>query len=953
MRWIVFLLLLLAPLVAAAAPPPASPFLAIDPGLHTGTIRAIDASADGSLIATASEDKTVRLWSVTEKRLLRTFRLPQSAGEGGRAYAVALSPDGRILAAGGLDADHEINRQGGYVYLFDTISGRIISRLGPVADAVYILDFSGDGKQLAAGLANGAGILLWEAPFTGTALQDQTIGGSLTDLAFDPAGTLYAAAEDGMLRIYGKDLQSLARMALPGGGIAGSLSISPGGTLLAIGYKDRAAIDIVSLSQQRIVHSVDTGFVTRGNLAKVAWSGDGRTLYATGTFFINDPDPFLIFALPDEGRGAPELVGDTMGSVMDMVTLPGAGAAFASALPEVGLLGNENTRLGPANANMTEKLGREFQLAADGQSVWFGLDVGAKDPWLFDAANLTFKSLASPPQDFSGPDTASLPLQNWEDTDQPTLGGVPLPLRPGDQSHAAAIVPGARGVIVGSGWGLTRFDTAGGILWRARTYGTCWGVNVSADGKLVIAAYDDGTLRWYRSENGQELLSFYVHVPTKRWIAWTPSGYYSAAPGAEDLIGWHVNGKSWTDAPVYYPASRFRDHFYRPDVVALALAVRDEAKAVAEADQLAARKAEPAVVEDMLPATVEILAATREIETSTPEIAITYRLSSPAGREITRVELRIDDRPAATRGVAQDETAYPVDEELSLQVKLPKRDSVLSLIAYIGDQPGPSASVQVRWRGPGDETARHDLHALLIGVSQYQNEAMRLGYAAKDAQDLAAKLQNQAGTFYNAVNVEVLADAQATKSAVEKQLTLLKKRARPDDTVLVFLAGHGMTSAAFDFYFLATDSDMDQDLLEATAVDGRLIRKILGSLPGRVVLMMDTCRSGAGIEGAVDMSRAANDMAQENAGIVMFASAQGREDSLETAEWQNGAFTEALLSILDDPQIYGGDGRLSIPELEEAVTVRVSELTNGRQNAGMTKYGASPRFFIAGLGPKP
>ena len=41
--------------------------------------------------------------------------------------------------------------------------------------------------------------------------------------------------------------------------------------------------------------------------------------------------------------------------------------------------------------------------------------------------------------------------------------------------------------------------------------------------------------------------------------------------------------------------------------------------------------------------------------------------------------------------------------------------------------------------------------------------------------------------------------------------------------------------------------------------------------------------------------------------------------------------------------------RLAIPELEEAVTVRVPELTGGRQNAAMTKYGATPRFFIAGL----
>ena len=280
---------------------------------------------------------------------------------------------------------------------------------------------------------------------------------------------------------------------------------------------------------------------------------------------------------------------------------------------------------------------------------------------------------------------------------------------------------------------------------------------------------------------------------------------------------------------------------------------------------------------------------------------------------------------------------------------LPPHDAEVSLIAYIGDQPGPAAIIPVTWAGAGDGGKRHNLHALLIGVSAYDNPHMKLAYAAKDANDIAEKLRTQEGRFYERVNIETLLDDAATKSAIEKQLALLKKRAAPEDTVLVFFAGHGMTSAAYDFYYLAADSEMDADLLEATAVDGQLIRKILGSLPGRVVLMMDTCRSGAGIEGVVDMTRAANDMAQDTAGIVMFASSQGREDSLESRDWENGAFTEALLSILDDAKVYGDDGRLSIPELEEAVTVRVSELTDGRQNAGMTKYGAAPRFFIAGM----
>ena len=66
-------------------------------------------------------------------------------------------------------------------------------------------------------------------------------------------------------------------------------------------------------------------------------------------------------------------------------------------------------------------------------------------------------------------------------------------------------------------------------------------MNISRDGRLVAAPYGDGTIRWHRMSDGKELLALFVHAEDKRFVAWTPKGYYAASPGAEDLIGWHVN----------------------------------------------------------------------------------------------------------------------------------------------------------------------------------------------------------------------------------------------------------------------------------------------------------------------------------------------------------------------------------------------------------------------------
>ena len=72
--------------------------------MHTAKIKRIGVDAACSLLATASDDKTVRLWSLPDGKLKRVIRLPIGDGHAGKVFATALSPDGRWLAAGGWDA---------------------------------------------------------------------------------------------------------------------------------------------------------------------------------------------------------------------------------------------------------------------------------------------------------------------------------------------------------------------------------------------------------------------------------------------------------------------------------------------------------------------------------------------------------------------------------------------------------------------------------------------------------------------------------------------------------------------------------------------------------------------------------------------------------------------------------------------------------------------------------
>jgi hypothetical protein len=385
-------------------------------------------------------------------------------------------------------------------------------------------------------------------------------------------------------------------------------------------------IDLLSVPGLDRVHEVDTAFADNGSLGSLAWSTDGQFLYGGGRYLKRAIAPVIRWA--DGGRGKFELFGRAGSTIYDLAALPGGGIVAGSADPTIGVYGEDNGERvfhGRVTADMRNKIRSDFPVAPDGQAVWFGLELGRSDPWLFDIANLSFTSMPKRPEGYVDPGTETLKVENWSDDLYPTLNGVRLPLQIDEASYSLAIVPGAESFILGTGFGLYRFDANGVQIWRKRPEGETWGVNLSADGSIVIAAIGDGTIRWYRTSDGAELLAFFVHVPDKRWIAWTPSGYYAASAGGEDLIGWHVNGKNW-DAPVdFFPASLFRNRFYRPDIVQMVLRTKDEGRAVEQANIIAKRKAEEEGIEKNLPPVVEIIADPRGVETNRPELTLKDR----------------------------------------------------------------------------------------------------------------------------------------------------------------------------------------------------------------------------------------------------------------------------------------------------------------------------------------
>jgi len=151
---------------------------------HATRILFLQFSPDSAVLASGASDGTIKVWDVGQANERATLT-------GYSKGPLAFSPDGALLAAGGVRLDSD-NASSGVVKIWDVKSGADKGVLKGYPQEVYALCFSPSGKQLAAGSLEM--IKLWDV----SALKEQTTltpGNKLTVgcLAFSPNGSLLAA----------------------------------------------------------------------------------------------------------------------------------------------------------------------------------------------------------------------------------------------------------------------------------------------------------------------------------------------------------------------------------------------------------------------------------------------------------------------------------------------------------------------------------------------------------------------------------------------------------------------------------------------------------------------------------------------------------------------------------------------------------------------------------------
>jgi hypothetical protein len=138
-----------------------------------------------------------------------------------------------------------------------------------------------------------------------------------------------------------------------------------------------------------------------------------------------------------------------------------------------------------------------------------------------------------------------------------------------------------------------------------------------------------------------------------------------------------------------------------------------------------------------------------------------------------------------------------------------------------------------------------DAYAIVIGIEKYQQDGIPpVDYAAHDAQTMYSYLTGAMG--FDAKNIVLLTDAQATKTSLEKNLKWLSNRVTAKSRVFVYYAGHGSPNPETGQGYLMP-YEADPSYLDETAFPIAKLYASLGKLPTQdVTVVLDACFSGQG-----------------------------------------------------------------------------------------------------------
>jgi len=400
--------------------------------------------------------------------------------------------------------------------------------------------------------------------------------------------------------------------------------------------------------------------------------------------------------------------------------------------------------------------------------------------------------------------------------------------------------------------------------------------------RLVATGSDDTTIRFWSLEKSALLGTLSAEQGTTDWVAYTPDGLFDSSIGGERQVTWHDDKGALT-------LEQVRDQFHVYKLT----------------DQL--RRGEPP------------LAPERPVRTP-PRLAIDAPPDPVQADRLARLSISLSEPGLADLRLYQngvpvqsdpDFHREPAQQRVTIHVRL--RPGLNRFYAMAGrpgraDLEGRSEVVEVRYDG-AEPAGR--LHVLALGVSEYSPGDRALRFADQDALRLADFLK-KSGVRAAAPGLSiVLKNKQVSEAAIDEAFVAIREQVkeRPEDTVVIFMAGHAdmlngrfvLLLPTFRFRQGAARGPVDPDtVLPYVALYRNIAR--LGAL--RRLVVIDACQAEAVADdpGVRQIQSLVDDRAQRARTAYLLAARRG-EAAGEAGVLEHGLLTYALLKGLGDADL--------------------------------------------------
>lgn len=853
---------------------------------HADAVRSVVFSPDGKLLATASIDKTVKIWDAETGQEIRTL-----TGHADWVNAAVFSPDGKILASASRDKT---------VKLWNVETGELLKTLANHTDWITSVAFSPDGKLLASA-SKDATIKIWNVA-SGAAVKTLT-GHSepVWQVCFSPDGkTIASASEDKTAGLWSVATGTETKILRGHADGLFAVAFSPDGKTVATGSHDKS-IKLWSAATGQELKTL-TGHTE--TITSVAFAPDGKTLISGAL------DANIKLWSAASGQIVKTYAGGSYSMVLSIAFSPDGKKIVAGTFDRL-----VKVRDAATGGEILTLRGR----AANVEAAAFSPDG---------------RTLAT------GGLFGELRLWNVE------TGQSPVYIKAGDD-WIKKLKFSFDGKILGSSGG----SAAGTRLWEAATGREikftsypAWFLSdetsdtINANGRRIRAERSGAQIKFVDAETNRELARM-IALDQTDWVITTPDGRFDASENAQKLLHYSYGTE-------IISLEQLKETYYEPQLLQKILGFNREPLRPIIA--LSNAKLFPEVVsQTVAPNTTKltIKLKNRGGGIGRVQVFIGNELGEKLAVEDARDERlkQNPDAPEATLTVDLKGSNYLAGRENKITVV------TSNYLKEIGKGNIQSRGTKTVWRAGGAELEFQlpTLYAVIGGVSDYTGDALDLRFAAKDAEDFSNALQLGARKLFCAssnpncldkVVIKTLSTArekaedQPTKENFAKTFADIARAAKPEDIVVIYLSGHGVSfGAGTDTYFYLTkdaSSASREDLTKnykTTAISSAELTDWLttkewiagqkGIKPLKQVLILDTCASGnAAGQLALSQKRdlsgdqiRALEFLKDKTGTFVLMASTADAPSYEASQFGQGLLTYTLLQAMKGAALDKGE----------------------------------------------